>query len=187
MPKPSVPLPPQEMLERMFNYHPETGELFWKARTVDMFRDTVGRTKEHACAQWNSRWAKKRAMSKAWDGYLGGSLNYNYVAAHRVIWKLMYGDDAEIIDHINGKRDDNRLENLRNVTYAENARNRRLGANNTSGMIGVGFNKRQQKWTASINLGSFDTKEEAMAERKRVQDLLGFHENHGLPRELGEN
>lgn len=177
----ALELPSQEKLKLMFDYRPESGELIWKARTPDMFPDTAGRTKEHACAQWNSRWAGKPALSKAWNGYRGGSLNYKYVSAHRVIWKLVHGVDAEVIDHINGVRDDNRLENLRSVSYTENARNRRLGKNNTSGVLGVHFSKRTGKWAVNIGLGSFETKEEAIAARNSAQALLGFHKNHGLP------
>lgn len=180
--KNAIELPSQEMLKRMFDYNIETGELFWKARTPDMFSDTEGRTKEHSCAQWNSRRAGKPALSKAWDGYRGGSLNYQYIAAHRVIWKLMTGEQPEVIDHINGIRDDNRFFNLRNVDYSTNSKNRRIGKNNTSGSLGLHFHKKYQKWTASINIGTFDTKEEAIAARKDAQVKLGFHENHGLER-----
>ena len=177
----ALELPAQDHLKLMFDYRPETGELFWKARTPDMFPDTMGRAKEHSCAQWNSRWAGKPALSKAWNGYVGGSLNYKYVSAHRVIWKLMTGDDAEIVDHINGVKHDNRFENLRSVSYSENNRNRRVNKNSTSGTLGVHFAKRTGKWTAYITIGSFDTKEEAVAARKAAQEFLGYHENHGLP------
>ena len=177
----ALELPDAETLNLMFDYRPETGELYWKARTPDMFPEsTPARSQAHSCAQWNSRWAGKAALSKAWNGYRGGSLNYKYVSAHRVIWKMVNGTEAEIIDHINGVRDDNRIENLRSVTYTDNARNRRIGKNNTSGNLGVSFNKRQQKWTAYITVGTFDTKEEALTARKAAQDALGFHENHGL-------
>jgi hypothetical protein len=43
----------------------------------------------------------------------------------------------------------------------------------------VRFDKRQQKWTAYISIGSFDSKEEAVDARKKVEVILGFHKNHG--------
>lgn len=176
------PLPSQEYLNEVLEYRPETGELFWKARHPDMFPEsTPVRDQMHSCNQWNSRWAGKPAMTKLNDGYAYGTLDYAYVSAHRVIWKMMTGEDPNIIDHINGVRGDNRFENLRNVDETANHRNRRLGKNNTSGTVGVHFAKRIQKWTAYITLGAFDTKEEAVAARKAAQDFLGFHENHGLP------
>lgn len=47
---------------------------------------------------------------------------------HRVIWKIETGREPEgFIDHINGIRDDNRIENLRDVTPRENMLNTRRG------------------------------------------------------------
>lgn len=175
------PLPSQEELRRVLDYNPETGLLHWKTRTPDMFRATEGRTKEHACAQWNSRFAGKEALCKNWDGYRGGSLNYQYIAAHRVAWKWMTGEEPDIIDHADRNRANNRFANLSNVDEGGNHRNRRLAANNTSGAVGVHYNKRQAKWIAVINIGSFDTLEQASAARRNAQSALGFHENHGLP------
>lgn len=73
------------------------------------------------------------------------------------------------VDHINGDGLDNRKENLRIVTKAENAMNRsRSSKNNHSGFKGVSFYKRLNKWQAYINkdrkfifLGYFDAKIEA--------------------------
>lgn len=51
-----------------------------------------------------------------------------------------------VTDHINRSGLDNRRVNLRNVTYAENARNSRLNSRNTSGYRGVSYDKRSGKW-----------------------------------------
>lgn len=55
-----------------------------------------------------------------------------------------------LADHINKVRLDNRLENLRWVTSAENNQNRGMSTRNTSGHIGVGWMERYKKWRASI-------------------------------------
>lgn len=59
--------------------------------------------------------------------------------AHRVIWQLHNGFVAVDVDvdHINGVRTDNRIENLRAVTRAVNQRNQKLHKSNTSGIAGV--------------------------------------------------
>jgi hypothetical protein len=50
------------------------------------------------------------------------------IAAHRVVWKLITGNDPQgVVDHINGIRDDNRPDNLRDVTPAENSLGKRIG------------------------------------------------------------
>lgn len=57
-----------------------------------------------------------------------------------------------LVDHRNGDGLDNRRANLRAATNAENMRNRRRYANNTSGFKGVSFHKATGKWRAQINL-----------------------------------
>lgn len=69
-------------------------------------------------------------------------------------------------DHINGNRLDNRRENLRIATPAENARNRKIMKNNTSGYKGVTFEKGYWKAYSTVNgkkkwLGYFKTAEDA--------------------------
>lgn len=76
--------------------------------------------------------------------------------------------EAEQVDHIDGDRSNNRVENLRLVTRAQNAKNRKLNANNVLGLKGVSFHKRRQRYIARIQadgrrieIGSFLTAAEA--------------------------
>jgi len=98
--------------------------------------------------------------------------NNGYVREHRIIVEKKLGRllrDNEIVDHINGKTSDNRIENLRVCTHKENIRNCTLKAkNNKSGYRGVSFDKSRNKWQASIKvdyksigLGRFLNKEDA--------------------------
>lgn len=79
-------------------------------------------------------------------------------------------DDKRVVDHINGDQLDNRKENLRVCTHAQNLCNTKLYKNNKSGYKGVCWNKRKVAWTAQIYknrkcfvLGSFDDPELAYA------------------------
>lgn len=88
--------------------------------------------------------------------------------AHRLAWLYVHGEwPAGEIDHINGKRDDNRIENLRDVTVSVNQQNRkRAAANGSTGLLGVSTAKARYRAAialdgASFYLGSFDTAEEA--------------------------
>jgi hypothetical protein len=83
---------------------------------------------------------------------------------------------AGVIDHINGKRDDDRWENLRDILAAENALNKSLNHNNATGVPGVYWDAERQRYVARIakgrqriSLGAFVTIEEAAAARKKAE------------------
>jgi len=179
-----IKLPAKEALDRLVRYMPKTGEFFWRVRPVTMFgvskiSDAAKpHSSDHACNQWNSRWAGKPAATlKAGYWYL--TINYQKYLAHRIAWKIMTGADPVEIDHIDGNPGNNKWANLKDGTRSDNLRNVRLKSTNTSGHHGVWFSTRQQKWIASICIGSFDSKDEAVAARKKVEVFLGFHPNHG--------
>jgi hypothetical protein len=106
-------------------------------------------------------------------------------AAHRLIWLLVHKTWPENqIDHIDGNSLNNRIENLRDVTHAENHKNRKKTNKNTSGHSGVTRN--HGKWQAGIKvsghdiyLGRFTNLDEAVAARKAAEVKYGFHANHG--------
>lgn len=88
-------------------------------------------------------------------------------------------DDDLFIDHKygNASRYDNRKSNIRIVTPSQNGMNKPLLKNNTSGVTGVSFNKRKQKWESYITvnnkrkgLGYFDNFEDAVAARKEAEE-----------------
>jgi hypothetical protein len=90
---------------------------------------------------------------------------------HRVIMERSLGRamlEEEIVDHKDGNGLNNRRSNLRLATKAQNSANQPVRKNNTSGMKGVSFSKRDGKWTAYItvnrklmHLGTFKSKTEA--------------------------
>ena len=75
-------------------------------------------------------------------------------------------------DHCNRNTFDNRIQNLRPATFTENARNTSISKKNSSGIIGVGWNKQMSKWRAritvnynTIELGFFENKKDAIIAR----------------------
>ena len=99
---------------------------------------------------------------------------------------MKLGHWPEYVDHINGNRSDNRLANLRPATKVQNGCNMATPSNNTSGHIGVSWNKRDKRWTAYItlnqkrkSLGNFREIAEAIQCRKAGEFAYGFHPNHG--------
>lgn len=172
-------------------YEPETGKLFWLPRVPSMFPDNTCGGAAALSKAWNTRYAGKEALTgRNVHGYSRGPVFSKTYTAHQVAWALHYGEwPAQAIDHINGDRTDNRIANLRCVTVAENARNQRLRADNSSGTAGVRPSRWASRWEAHIthdyrriHLGTFNTKEEAVAARKAAEAKYGFHPNHGLAR-----
>lgn len=85
------------------------------------------------------------------------------------------------IDHINGDTLDNRKSNLRLASHSENMRNRKLQKNNTTGYKGVWFNKKRNRYIATIRINgqsrtikSAETAEEAAeAYNERATEIYG--------------
>ena len=81
------------------------------------------------------------------------------------------------IDHQNHNKTDNRKRNLRIVTKSQNAMNQIIKTNNTSGVAGVSWDNKVQKWAAhiminyeKIHLGYFNTFEDAVKARKEAEE-----------------
>lgn len=167
------PLPDLATLHRLVRYEGETGRIYWRQR------DNV--------PSWNATYAGREAgtLNKA-TGYVSVGLLGQRYQAHRIIMALSLGRDPTLIDHINGNRSDNRLENMREASASENSRNQRVRVNNSSGVTGVVLEKQTGRWRAQIknlgkchHLGSFGSFDEAVAARKAAEQQLGFHANHG--------
>lgn len=175
------PLPSQEVLRQLLDYDPETGVLRWKERGLEWFAT------KRAASTWNARFAGKPAFTAIDNnGYRNGHLLGMNCYAHRVIWKLVTGDEPIKIDHISGDQSDNGWGNLRSVIHVENMKNQKRHKSNTSGFVGVHFYRATGRWAAYIgsgvgrhNLGHFESFEDAVRARKAAEAEYAFHPNHG--------
>lgn len=182
------PLPDQGFLLQCFDYDPSTGELLWKARDPSTFVATSERPAAHQAKNFNARFVGRPALaSPRANGYLAGSINSEMFYAHRVIWKLVTGQEPDDVDHKDGNRQNNAWNNLRSVSRTDNLKNRCLSSNNTSGFHGVSYSRRHKLWSASIgdgpgsHLGWFPNKQGAVAARLQAEIQLNYHPNHGRP------
>jgi hypothetical protein len=156
----------QEQLKELLHYDPETGVFTWK--------ESRGNVKAGQIAGWEN------------DGYLKIQINKKSEQLHRLAFLYMTGElPAEQVDHKNQNRSDNRWENLREVSQAENLKNKTLGANNKSGLLGVCFSKQVGKYQAYISvnkkrkhLGFYGDFFEACCARKSAIIKYGYHINH---------
>ena len=172
----------QDLLKELLYYVPETGVFTWKHRKREWFKT------DRDCKAWNSCNAWKEAGSICPNkGYRYISIFSKAYPAHGIAWKYAHGEfPVYNIDHINGRKDDNRLKNLRDVTHLENSRNKPKREDNASGVMGIIWDKSRERWMAYIglegkfkNLGRFKNKDDAIKARKDAEKEYGFHENHG--------
>jgi hypothetical protein len=143
----------EEAIE-LLQYDPSTGILTWRKDRAPSIK------------------AGDRAGSINSHGYDQIIINGRAHLGHRLAWFLTHGRwPAAMIDHIDGDRWNNRLSNLREATSAQNQANRGARKDNKSGRRGVRFQKHSGKWAAQIQIGSFDTMEEASAAYLRMAGI----------------
>lgn len=147
------PLLSPEALRQLVRADPELGKIYWLERPADTFAVRKNSAR-HSAATWNTRYSGKEALTaKNRNGYLHGCINSKFYLAHRVIWALYHSKWPSIfIDHINGIKSDNRISNLREANYSQNAANR-CAVNVTSGYLGVSRNSEKKLWQAFIGVG----------------------------------
>lgn len=179
-----------DLLRQLLRYEPETGKLFWRERSVDSFKPTRVYCAKHLHARWTTKCAGKECFTRTTRGYKVGVVFRMTFYAHRVIFAIVHGYWPEHdVDHIDGDRSNNRIENLRAVTRTGNRRNSALMSTNKSGVNGVWWNKNLSKWVVQIgagkkvHLGCFSNFDDAVKRRKEAEVSLGFHPNHGRPLE----
>jgi hypothetical protein len=152
----------QELLLEVFDY--KDGNLFWKV-------DRKG----------NKVKGKQANRLKKSNGYQEVTINKKNLYAHRVIFMMIHGRWPEQIDHIDGNRSNNLIDNLREANNAQNNRNTSLRSTNTTGFKGVSYYTSIKRYVAkitvnykSIHIGCFDTPEEANeAYKKAALELHG--------------
>lgn len=119
----------QLRLKEVLEYNHQSGEFIWlvpKAQSIRVGQVVNSTHKTH--------------------GYVEVMIDGNTYKVHRLVWLYVHGEfpsgDKPYIDHIDGNRSNNRIENLTTCSAAENSRNRKIPSNNTSGVNGVSLQKR---------------------------------------------
>lgn len=120
----------QEELKLLLQYDKTTGEFTWKVNR-----------------------GKVKAGDKIYSsshGYLYVGINYKKYALHRLAWLYEFGVTPKEIDHVNGNKSDNRIENLRECTRVQNCQNRIDTKNKSSFIRNVHWHKLAKKWQVRI-------------------------------------
>lgn len=154
----------QETVNELFSYDPQTGIV-----TRKVF--VSSRAKAGDAVGINSP-----------DGYLAVVIAGRSYRLHRIIWLMVYGYLPENhIDHINRKRADNRLCNLREVTASCNMRNASMQSRNKTGVRGVCRIEKDKSWQVTISgnsrhayIGRFSDFTEAVCHRYAAEQCLNY-------------
>jgi hypothetical protein len=153
----------QNELKQLLTYDADTGEFTW---LVDINNKTT---------------TGNRAGSQRKDGYRELCINYKRYLEHRLAWLYTHGTmPTDYIDHIDRDPSNNRINNLRVATQSQNMTNSTKRKDNSTGVIGVSFNKNANKYYAyiwlnkkRISLGYHNTIEEARVVRREAE--LKYH------------
>ncbi|MCR6039813.1 endonuclease, partial [Salmonella enterica subsp. enterica] len=160
--------------------------------SVGDIRDLIDYNPENgvltAKVNFSGRQAGSVIGSQTWQGYYAFSLFGKKCFAHRLAWLLHYGEwPSQPIDHINGIKTDNSIRNLRLCSLSQNQFNKPTQKNNTTGVKGVYWNKRDKRYVASVQFNGkkysaghhkdIDSAKEAVM--KLREKLAGEFTNHG--------
>lgn len=122
---------------------------------------------------------KWHRSDKNQNGYLASNTS-EYTLLHTC---LLGKIDGYVVDHENRDRTDCRRSNLRHVSEQLNSINKGKQSNNTSGHVGVSWEKSREKWEAYIKLnkkkkflGYYDDIEDAVKARLKAEiEYFGFN------------
>lgn len=131
--KNSAPSVTRQRLMELLEYLPSTGRFIWRQ---DVGRNRAGTLAGNVCPK----------------GYWRVGIDGRSYRTHQLAWLYVYGEWADLIDHVNGCKVDNRIANLRKATVSENMANTPVARNNTAGFKGV-VPMKNGKWGARITSG----------------------------------
>ena len=165
-----------EYVNEAIRYDPESGFLYWKERPLHHFRS------EWAWEIFNKTYPGTKIGNLSASGYYKFNLKGRTYVCHRIAWLLYYKKwPDDLLDHKNLDKTDNRISNLREATYSQNAINSGPSKLNKLGIKGVSYSKAKKKYRAQIqyekkyvHIGYYDTAEEAgAAYDKKAEELYG--------------
>jgi len=120
----------QTLVKELFDY--KDGELYWKVSPHGKIKVNTITGTYHP------------------NGYKLTKINGKIYRNHRIIFLMFNGYLPKCIDHIDGNKLNNKIENLREANFSENGLNSKKPKNNTSGTKNITYNKVTNRWRVRI-------------------------------------
>jgi len=127
----------KEYLNDLFIY--KEGKLFWKRSPARRIK--VG----------------TEACSLSGNGYLRVAIKQIHYPLHRIIFMMHHGYLPKYVDHIDGNPLNNCIDNLREATQTQNLYNAKKRKDNSSGLKGISWVKRLNKWLVQLSINKKNT------------------------------
>ncbi len=158
-----------------------------KSITLGRLKEVLSYDSSTGLFRWLVRLSPRRPV-----GAVAGAKMANYISiqidgvqykAHRLAWLYVTGRTPKTkLDHKDRNGFNNRFKNLREATTKQNGENRKLDVRSTSGVTGVTWSSKRQKWVARIGhngkritLGNFKNKAQAVTARRAAENRLFTH------------
>ena len=158
----------KEFLCNLFDYR--DGEIYYK---ISRSRNKAG---------------SKAGAYRKHDNAYQVTINGKHYLIHRIVFMMHHGYFPEMIDHIDGNRANNKIENLREATHSQNAHNAKLRCDSAIGKKNIRYIKRDSLWRVDVQVnknriycGSY--KDLELAELVAMEARNKFHgqfANHGV-------
>jgi len=134
-----------DIVREFLDYNPETGIFRWK------FRDRKWFPSDRSWKTWNTRFSNSIAGTIGRNGYRLILIHRVSYRAHRLAWLYVHGEwPSKDLDHRNHNKDDNWIDNLREVSKSENMMNGSKHVWGSSEYRGVSWDINSSKWKACI-------------------------------------
>lgn len=128
--------PTAGLVRELLGYNPTSGALWWLRKPSNrLLAGSIAGT-----------------ITPAGYRRVGGFGDKRTYGAHHIAWLHFYSQWPGQLDHKNGNRSDNSIDNLRLATDSQNAANRKRRIDNRSGFKGVSWHKGTRRWCARISV-----------------------------------
>lgn len=177
----------QDVLKALLTYDPETGVFTWNKRNISETTPNKRGVNIFNKLYANTTAGNSFTPERSKTSYINIKIFNRTYKAHRLAFIYMEGKAPQQVDHEDHNGLNNKWENLRASNNRDNSKNLPKQKSNKTGVIGVNWHNSAKKWQARavdhdgvrVDLGRYDSFEDAVKARKEHEVKFGYYENRG--------